>query len=220
MIVDLEMPVMDGVQFIDTLAQRGLRIPFILASTREAALRSSVETMARLQNLPVMPGLQKPLKANALREALMRLPQAQDAVRAPMLRTGSALTAGQLAHAIASGAIQPHFQPKVCARTGLMRGVEVLARWVDPALGHPRPDEFIPLAEAEGLIHALTMSMVRQALAQGAHWQARGLMLSQAINLSPTLLSQQSLVDELAALAAEARVPPAQIVFEIRGCHR
>jgi EAL domain-containing protein (putative c-di-GMP-specific phosphodiesterase class I)/FixJ family two-component response regulator len=214
MIIDLEMPVMDGVELIQQLRQQAPTLPFLLASTREAALMQAVETMARLQGLPVLQGLRKPIAEAALREALGRLPAAV-ALPAPREAGVPALSAAVLQQAIAEGTIVPHYQPKVDARTGVIRGVEVLARWPSAALGHPSPERFIALAESQGLIHALTLSITQQAFAQAARWNARGLVLSVAVNLSPRLLETPALVGELADLAAQHGLAPSQIVLEI-----
>jgi EAL domain-containing protein (putative c-di-GMP-specific phosphodiesterase class I)/CheY-like chemotaxis protein len=216
MVIDLEMPTMDGVELIERLHRRRSRIPFIVVSSREAALVQSVETMARLQGQPVLLGLNKPLTDAALRHALAGAAPARPARRATAAGgRACALTPALLARAIADGGIVAHYQPKVCARSGVIRGVEVLARWPDPALGRPTPDRFIPLAEAEGQIHALTMAIARQAFRQAAHWNARGLVLSVAVNLSPRLLERPALVDELAQLAHEHGLAPQQVVLEL-----
>jgi len=99
--------------------------------------------------------------------------------------------------------------------TGLARGVEALARWLHPRHGMIAPDRFIPLAEEQGLIHGLTMAIMDQALAQAALWNARGLKLTMAINLSARLLDSPGLVQEIAGLQAFHGVPPEQIVLEI-----
>lgn len=62
LIVDLEMPVMDGVELIELLQQRKLSIPLIVASSREVVLINAVETMARNRGFPVVGGLRKPLE--------------------------------------------------------------------------------------------------------------------------------------------------------------
>lgn len=211
MIVDLEMPVMDGVQLIEALSQRGLQIPIVLASTQEAELVRSVETMARLLDMPQTCSATKPITEAVLREALLRV-----SGPAPTLRPRAlSFTATDLDRALASGAIAPHYQPKICARSGVIRGVEALARWTDPELGHPTPDQFIACAEREGRIHALTMSIARQAVEQCARWNARGLTLSLAVNLSPEVASVSATVDELTDLVKAAGLPPRQIVFEV-----
>src|SRR3712207_3682862 len=48
------------------------------------------------------------------------------------------------------------YQPKVSLRTGEVVRVEALVRWEHPARGFLGPDQFVPLAEASGLIDALS----------------------------------------------------------------
>ena len=62
------------------------------------------------------------------------------------------------------------FQPKVELATGI--GAEALVRWNHMRLGRVRPDEFITIAEHTGDIRALTMVVMRKALAQCRHWRA------------------------------------------------
>ena len=70
-----------------------------------------------------------------------------------------------LREALAVGAIGVAYQPKVALRDGAVAGVEALARWNHPALGVVGPDEFVPLAEASGLMGPLTAAVLKQSLA-------------------------------------------------------
>jgi EAL domain-containing protein (putative c-di-GMP-specific phosphodiesterase class I)/FixJ family two-component response regulator len=214
LVIDLEMPVMDGIELIQQLRVRRLRIPFIVASGREGALVSSVEVMARAQNLPVIAGLRKPLSRESLRDAFERCQQITT-VHSEAPAAAAEIDTGLLAQAIAQGRIVPHYQPKLDIRTGLLRGAEVLARWTDKQLGEVTPDRFIPAAESQGHIHALTMSIMDQAFTQAARWNARGLKLSLAVNLSPCLLDDAGLVERICGLAERHGVAPSQIVLEI-----
>ncbi|MBV8035886.1 EAL domain-containing response regulator [Roseateles sp.] len=212
MVIDLHMPVMDGVELIQHLQARDLRIPFVVASTRESTLVSAVLEMARAHGQQVSRAAHKPLTLEVLSEALA------DCLQAPADRHDGQLVCvqpSQLALAIERGAIQPYFQPKVDVRSGLIRGVEALARWSDDAAGPVTPDRFIPVAEAEGLIHALTLSVLQQAVTRVAGWQARGLTLSVAVNLSPKLLDSSRLVGEIDAIVQGARIRPEQLVLEV-----
>jgi EAL domain-containing protein (putative c-di-GMP-specific phosphodiesterase class I)/FixJ family two-component response regulator len=216
LIVDLEMPGMDGVELIQQLKQRQFTIPLIVASGRETTLIESVEAMARNMGLPVLSSLQKPLTAHALQLAFEQFGQIAGAPHASDFdKTVSTVVPGMLADAIAAGEITVYYQPKVDMRTGIVRGVEALARWHRPDVGFVPPDHFIEMAEREGLIHDLTMSVMTQALAQCADWNARGLRLSMAINLSPRLLDQPSLVDEVSSLASQYGLTAGQIILEI-----
>ncbi len=213
LIIDLEMPVMDGVELIQHLQLRRLGIPVVVASSQESRLIDSVLEMARGHGLRIAQVRRKPMQREELHAAL------QDCLSSPMpppaRPIASAVDPARLAQAISRDEIRPHFQPKVDIRTGLIRGVEVLARWTDARLGPIQPDSFIPVAEANGAIHALTLSVLRQALQQSAHWQARGLSLSIAVNLSPILLDSTQLVGEIGELVRQAGLTPEQLVLEI-----
>jgi len=216
MIVDLEMPTMDGVELIEQLHRRQLQIPLIVSSSRELVLIQAVETMARNLGLPTLTSIQKPLRLAALKSALEGFGQQRDATSAAV-RSGMAPTipVQALADAIAAGEIDVHYQPKVDMQTGIVRGVEALARWKHSELGFVRPDQFIALAEREGLIHALTLSVMARALAQAARWNAHGLKMSMAINLSPQLLELPGLVQQIADLVTQHGLQTDQIVLEI-----
>jgi EAL domain-containing protein (putative c-di-GMP-specific phosphodiesterase class I) len=216
MIVDLEMPAMDGVELIEQLHRRQLLIPLIVFSSRELVLIQAVETMARNLGLPTLASIQKPLRLAALKSALEGFGQQCGATGAAV-RNGMAPTipVQALADAIAAGEIDVHYQPKVDMQTGIVRGVEALARWKHSELGFVRPDQFIALAEREGLIHALTLSVMARALAQAARWNAHGLKMSMAINLSPQLLELPGLVQQIADLVTQHGLQTDQVVLEI-----
>jgi EAL domain-containing protein (putative c-di-GMP-specific phosphodiesterase class I)/FixJ family two-component response regulator len=217
LIVDLEMPVMDGVELIQQLNQRQFRMPLIVASGRESMLIQSVEAMASSLGLPVLAGLQKPVSREALKRAFDRLDRvgaAEARTRGPV-EEGSELDVQALRDAIAQGDIHVYYQPKVDMRTGIIRGVEALARWNLEDMVRVSPDRFIPVAEREGLIHALTLCVMNQAFAQIASWNAHGWRLSLAINLSPTLLDRSSLAEEILALAGRYRIASWQVTLEL-----
>ncbi|WP_434998901.1 putative bifunctional diguanylate cyclase/phosphodiesterase [Vibrio scophthalmi] len=58
----------------------------------------------------------------------------------------------------------PYFQPIIDLNSGLIVGVESLARWDDPDRGIVAPFEFIPLAEENGLIDLIGLSIFRKSL--------------------------------------------------------
>ena len=216
LIVDLEMPVMDGVELIEQLHERQLSIPLIVVSSREVVLINTVEAMARNLGIPVVAGIRKPLQRESLAAAFegwdrQLAEPGLAASRAPQ----EAISPQELAEAIASGEIAVHYQPKVDMAKGTVRGVEALARWTHPALGEIRPDHFVALAEREGLIHALTLSVLGQAFGVAARWNAVGLKLSMAVNLSPRLLEEPTLVRELSTLLERHGLEARQIVLEI-----
>jgi diguanylate cyclase (GGDEF)-like protein len=65
--------------------------------------------------------------------------------------------------AVDAGALVVHFQPLYDLRSGRLTGFEALARWPHPAHGFVPPDVFIPVAEDDGLIHAVGEHVLRAA---------------------------------------------------------
>jgi EAL domain-containing protein (putative c-di-GMP-specific phosphodiesterase class I)/FixJ family two-component response regulator len=213
-IVDLEMPGMDGVELIQQLQERRIALPVIIASSREAALLDSVAAMVEALDMRVLGALSKPLSLDRLRPALAAFdaaPRASGTARP----AAAEMTVDALTSAIGNGELQPFYQPKVDIQTGRLSGVEALARWHHPALGMIMPDRFIALAEQCGQIHALTMTIMEQAVAQGAQWNARGLPLKVAINLSPMSLLEPQFVRQICGVLDKHGMHPEQVVLEI-----
>src|SRR4051812_37829136 len=106
----------------------------------------------------------------------------------------------QVRSAIETGALTPVFQPIVDLRTGVVTAFEVLARWNHPRRGLILPQNFIRLAEQNGLIDSLTEQILRKAFTA-----ARGLRqeIRLAINLSPLQLRHRRLVSRLRKICLE-----------------
>ncbi len=117
----------------------------------------------------------------------------------------------ELAAALASDAVDTHFQPMVDLRTGRLMGFEALARWHHPDRGFVPPSEFIPIAEAGGLIGALGAAVLEQALGVAAGWDR----LDLHVNLSARQLDTVGFVDGLLDRVAAAGVPVERVAFEI-----
>jgi len=91
----------------------------------------------------------------------------------------------ELHNAVANGALLVYYQPQIQVGTGQLRGFEALARWQHPTLGWVSPAEFIPIAEASGIINQLGESVLRSAAAQAVQWLNLGQRdFRMAVNLS------------------------------------
>ena len=127
----------------------------------------------------------------------------------------SPLRMSELRQAIVADQIFLLYQPKVSLNTGSISGVEVLARWQHPNLGLISPDEFIPVAERTGLIIPLTLWVLHQALLQCRTWNAMGLNLNVAVNLSMWNLEAQELPGQIQGMLKSVGVPPDRLELEI-----
>ncbi len=123
--------------------------------------------------------------------------------------------ASRLGQAIGTGELELAFQPQVRPVTGELIGVEALVRWNHPQFGLLGPDVFIPLAERSGHILALTLRVIDDALAQLASWNARGLDITMAVNLSAASLADRQLPGLVSDACARAGVAPTKLVLEI-----
>jgi EAL domain-containing protein (putative c-di-GMP-specific phosphodiesterase class I)/ActR/RegA family two-component response regulator len=210
---DLQMPQMDGIEFIRHLAQIGYRGDLILISGEDRRVLETAERLARSHALRVRGVLQKPIWPDHLRAMLAQtFPEPGDGA-SPV---GSAPTSAEdLQSALADGHIVPHFQPKVDLRSGALVGVEALARWMRPSGELVYPAQFIPTAESSGLIVQLADAVIDGSLRQARAWQDEGLELEVAINLAMGNLDSLEFPDRVVAKAGEWGVSPNKLVFEI-----
>ncbi|QDQ27838.1 EAL domain-containing response regulator [Chitinimonas arctica] len=213
LITDLEMPDMDGVELIRHIAERRLASALIVVSSRETTILSTVETMAQEHGLIVLGIAQKPLSYDGLADLVARF--SPSAVADQMREAQYSFSLGDLRRAVAKRELVMHYQPKVTAHSGVMRGVEALVRWQHPELGLVAPASFIPMAEEGGLIDELTDFVLETSLKQLREWHARGLTISVAVNLSARSLSTPDLADRVAAVTSRIGIEPKYLLLEI-----
>ncbi|MBG3877587.1 EAL domain-containing protein [Desulfovibrio oxamicus] len=123
---------------------------------------------------------------------------------------------GDLHRALAARDIIAHYQPRVDLNTGLITGMEALARWTRADGRREHPAEFIPLAESTGLIVPLGEHMLRLACARTrALCDAGHADLHVAVNLSLHQFRHRNLVGMVADVLAETGLPPHLLELEI-----
>ena len=117
--------------------------------------------------------------------------------------------------AITAGGLELHYQPQIELAGGSVVRVEALARWPLADGRMILPDEFIPLAEQNGLIPGLTAWALRTALRQRSVWSQAGWETDVAVNLSALDLRDLALVDRVGDALLGAGVDPAHLWLEI-----
>jgi EAL domain-containing protein (putative c-di-GMP-specific phosphodiesterase class I) len=121
-----------------------------------------------------------------------------------------------LHEALALRQFELHYQPKVDTATGGIHGVEALVRWQHPQRGVVLPGEFIPLAEACGLIDSIGAWVVREACRQARAWQLEGLPpLRVAVNLSAFQFRHGNLLQMIREALQAADLEPRFLEVEI-----
>jgi len=209
---DLNMPGMDGIEFVRRLVDRGFQGSLILVSGEEPRLLKTAEQLVKAHGIPVLDCLSKPVSPERLGQALARWrPRPSARVKAGR----EAYPAEAVARAIAQGELVNFYQPKVEVASGRVVGVETLVRWRHPEDGLVFPDQFIAVAEAHGLIDDLTRVVLAAALVQTRAWQEAGLDLRVAVNVSMDNLAALAFADFVALTARDAGVAPQQVVLEV-----
>jgi diguanylate cyclase (GGDEF)-like protein len=117
--------------------------------------------------------------------------------------------------ALRDGQVAAHFQPEVELATGKLVSAEVLARWEHPELGTLQPASFISLAEELGLMHELTLVMLRQALAQHRSWTAAGWVVPVSVNIGPSCVTDPDFPAAVQRLLVEEQVPGQMLALEL-----
>jgi EAL domain-containing protein (putative c-di-GMP-specific phosphodiesterase class I) len=112
--------------------------------------------------------------------------------------------------------IIPYYQPVVDLDTGRITSFEALARWVRPDGEVVEPADFIPAAEASGLIVPLGERMLRLACRQAAAWLTRGFgPFSIAVNISAHQLYREELPGRVLEVLARSGLDPRRLELEI-----
>lgn len=121
----------------------------------------------------------------------------------------------RLKQALIQDGLTLHYQPQIDLQSGRVVGVEALARWHDPELGHIAPERFIAVAEGTGLIHDLGDWVVMAACRQLASWHAQGVAIRVSINLSPQQFRHKDLVERLQKAIVQTDAPAHALELEI-----
>jgi EAL domain-containing protein (putative c-di-GMP-specific phosphodiesterase class I) len=205
-LLDLQMPGMDGIEALRYLARQNTTAGILLASGMDARVLSSARQLGESLGLKMLGTLQKPAMLEDIEALLAR-----------HIAPGERLSIEELRTAIDEHELVVHYQPKVVrmADDWQVRGAEALVRWRHPRLGLLFPAEFLPLAETSGLILGITDFVLTDAVRQIGHWRQRGLHLNAAVNLSPRLVQDLEFPDRLGRLLKEFDVTAEQLTLEV-----
>lgn len=122
----------------------------------------------------------------------------------------------KLKKALANNELDVHYQPQFDTDNHRLRGVEALARWTDPEFGVVSPGDFIPVAEATGLIEALGEYVLERACQDGRQWLKDGHPpITISVNVSANQLRFGRFEAVLARIVERTGYPARQLEIEI-----
>lgn len=212
-LLDLNMPNMDGLEFLQKLKETNYSGAILLVSGEDERIRQSAEKLAQSYNLLVLGNLGKPVQQGQLQKYLNKFP----ALKEPLSKSNEQYicTADRLKQAIEAGELYNAYQPKVLLRTGELIGVEALVRWDHPDDGEILPDEFIHLAEENGLIDGIARQVLREAFNDGKLWKELGLDITIAVNISMYNLNTRDFVNFLEGELLSSAMSPQDLILEL-----
>jgi EAL domain-containing protein (putative c-di-GMP-specific phosphodiesterase class I)/CheY-like chemotaxis protein len=211
-ISDLDMPGMDGMEFIRHLGESKAPVSLIVASALDRALVASVEAMTRAYEVNLLGAIEKPATAKKLQALLERYVPSAARRATPVVES---ISAAEIAEGLCGGQFEAFFQPKVDIVTRQVKGAEANARWRHPARGLVSPAAFIALLEASRLIDSLTESVLKSAASNCRRWRDAGCNMNVSVNLSLTMLSDTALADRMRTIVEAEGLQPQHVMFEV-----
>jgi len=121
-----------------------------------------------------------------------------------------------LHRALKEGEFLLHYQPQIDLASGAMIGAEALIRWQDPDIGLVYPGQFVPIAEACGLIVPIGRWVLREACRQVRAWLDAGLRaVPVSVNISAVEFRHKGFFDGVTLILQETGLAPHYLELEM-----
>lgn len=122
----------------------------------------------------------------------------------------------ELYGALERNEISVYYQPLIDLHSRQVTAVEALIRWQHPTKGFVSPAQFIPIAEANGLIVPIGEWVLRTTCAQNRAWQLAGLPpIRVSVNLSARQFEQPNLLQVVTQILQETGLEPSYLELEV-----
>jgi len=213
LVLDLQLPNVDGIEVMRKFSESEVSPRLLLVSGQNVGVLYSAEKLAVAHGLDVIGSLSKPFSMRDFVSFLTEKIADKKVVEPEPQRLQP--TAKELAFAISDNQLVLHFQPQYNIHEKVMSGAEALVRWQHPRLGLIYPDQFISLAEKEGLINILTRWVIGESVAKASQWQQHGYPLVLSINVSADDVTSLVLPEQIADILEKTHLDPSRIVLEL-----
>lgn len=209
---DINMPEMDGVEFLRHLANRNYRGEVIVISGEHHRVIDSVHQLAKAHQLKIRGTLRKPIDMEQLQRMLGKHSVAGNELA---LINKHDFSIEEIRKAIYKEQFVAFFQPKVDIKTLRVTGAEALCRWQHPNLGVVGAGAFIPFMESNDLIDDITDVMLDKAIQFTRDMCEQQADFTVSVNVSVECLTRLNLPDLLHARVVEAGIRPENLVIEV-----
>ncbi len=211
-VMDMKMPMLDGVELLRMLEKQSCKAAIILISGIDKSVLQTTAHLGESMGLNIAGVLTKPMDIERMK---ILLAQQYEPITPGNTQTIK-VTEDELAQAIRHNELVVCYQPQVYLETGELIAAEALVRWQHPEHGLLFPDTFIAMAENRPeLIKALTYKVLETVLKEDVERRARGVNLHFSVNLSAVLLNDLLLPDKIEALLARYQFGTERLLLEI-----
>jgi EAL domain-containing protein (putative c-di-GMP-specific phosphodiesterase class I)/FixJ family two-component response regulator len=211
-VCDLQMPTLDGIEFVREVAHEGYTGQVILVSGEDPRLLRSAQRLVEAMGLSTLGAIQKPVKLDTLTSIF------EKALAVKKVTSSQVFGVEDVRRAFANNELINYYQPKVDLLTGLVVGAEALIRWAHPEHGVVFPGAFLPALEEGGfddelLMHVLTgttgvLQLLRDTKTEQPDFKV-------AVNLTDVNLADARLPEKLVALVQTYGVATKNLVLEV-----
>ncbi|MFD1927471.1 EAL domain-containing protein [Sporosarcina siberiensis] len=112
--------------------------------------------------------------------------------------------------------LQVYYQPQVDLTSGKVHLYEALVRWEDEELGQVMPDELIPIAEENGLIHKIGLFVLEEAAKVAVRLNENDNLISIAVNSSVREFSNRNLSADIISILRKTGCDAKLLELEIQ----
>ncbi len=214
-LLDLNMPDMDGIEVIRELAKKNCTSKILLISGQDLGVLHSAEKLAKAHNLRIVGSVAKPIQIGLLQKTLKECSTQGSNNHHRKNASAELMSVSDLVYALENEQLVLHFQPQINLQNGELVGVEALVRWQHPEHGLIFPDQFIAVAEGNGLIVDLTGEVIRLAVKQAKLWQSSNIDIQMSLNISAENITSLTLPEQLSAMLKTQNMETSMITLEI-----
>jgi len=226
-LLDLNMPDIDGIEVMRTLHAKGCVPSYILISGFDERVLHSTKQFADAKHISVVETLMKPINTRNFMELInelyakkkilidQRVASQHHQQKSSDRQATDSLSIDDLHNALQHHHFVLFYQPQIDIQSGELHGLEALIRLQHPEYGLIFPDQFISLAEQYSIISAITDEVIDLATEGYKSFCAAGIHTKISINISAQDLLDLSMPERLEEKLKQNNIPANSIMIEL-----